>query len=311
MTNTENGAILYVFSGTGNTRLVAKAVAEALLERNIQPTLYDIRAPFTTPPDPNDYAYCLFAYPVHAFNAPRFFLNFLRLLPTVPSGKTAYILKTAGEPFAVNSASSFTADRLLRRKGFAPCGDKLLLMPYHILFRYPDALAKQMFLDCRRQAKLVAEELQTPHKERLRYPLAAVLLMYLFRIQWLGARLNGPMTHARKDKCSGCGLCAANCPAGNIRMVDGLPQFSNKCTMCMRCSAYCPADAVRNGFLARKRVNGAYHFDELLRDDTVPASYVNADTRGYFRLFSKYYGVRPRKRREKNHDDNRDGASDR
>lgn len=42
-------------------------------------------------------------------------------------------------------------------------------------------------------------------------------------------------------------------------------------------------------FLNAWRVNGAYPFEALVRDESIPASCVNSSTRGYFRLFLPYY----------------------
>jgi hypothetical protein len=36
-------------------------------------------------------------------------------------------------------------------------------------------------------------------------------------------------------------------------------------------------------------VNGGYDFRRLLADPGIPADYVREDTKGYFRLFRKYY----------------------
>lgn len=282
-------AVLYVFSGTGNTRLAADKIAEGLRESGMQTTVYEVRAPFTDAPDPNGYDVCGFGYPIHAFNAPQFFLRFVRGLPAVQPGKYAFVFKTSGEPFHANSASSYSLMRLLKGKGFAPAMDRHLLMPYNIMFRYNDALAKQMYLHTLRMAAMLADTVAEGRREKLRYYPWTVALMYLLRLQWFGAWINGPLTRANRQKCAACGRCAMECPAGNITMRDGLPQFGWKCTMCMRCTFRCPRDAVRPGFLNAWRVNGPYPFEKLAANDAVPATYVNADTKGYFRLFRRYY----------------------
>ncbi|MDO4573385.1 MAG: 4Fe-4S binding protein, partial [Clostridia bacterium] len=167
--------------------------------------------------------------------------------------------------------------------------ERHLLMPYNIMFRYPDALARQMYTHTRGMAELIAEKAVQNAWERLAYNPLTVLWMWLLRLQWLGARINGPLIHARRDLCVGCGLCAENCPARNITMRDGLPHFSGRCTMCMSCAFRCPQDAVRPGVLNPWRVNGPYPFEKLAADESLPDSYVNEHTKGYFRLFRAYY----------------------
>lgn len=50
-----------------------------------------------------------------------------------------------------------------------------------------------------------------------------------------------------RDKCTGCGLCARNCPAEVIHKLDGLRQYaieSAKCIHCSACFDVCRFDAV-------------------------------------------------------------------
>ena len=281
-------AILYVFSGTGNTRVAADLIGKALRTHDIKTTVWSVRVPFSAAPNPNDFDIVGFGYPIHAFNTPQFFLRFVKGLAKA-SGKTAFIFKTSGEPFHINSASSMPLVRLLRKKGLDPMFDQHLLMPYNIMFRYPDALAKQMYLHTCGMAGLIASNVATGEHRKLRYFPWTVLWMYLFRLQWFGAWINGPLIHAKPELCIGCGLCAANCPAQNIRMKDGLPHFTRHCTMCMGCAFNCPKDAIRPGFLNPWRVNGAYPFRSLSGDNTVPSDYIDESTKGYFRLFRRYY----------------------
>mgnify|MGYP003818742561 CR=1 FL=1 len=281
-------AVIYVFTGTGNTRAAADEIAKALEERGYETTVWEARVPFSSAPDPNDYDVAGFGYPIHAFNTPQFFLRFAKTLPEAHA-KPAFIFKTSGEPFHLNSASSWPLVRILRRKGFKPMMDRHLLMPYNIMFRYPEALARQMILHTRGMAGVIADDVAGGESKKTRYYPWTMIVLYIFRLQWFGAWINGPFIRAKKDLCNGCGLCVRMCPAHNIRMEDGKPRFSYHCTMCMSCAFRCPKDAVRPGFLNLWRVNGAYPFEKLAGDESLPAAYVDENTKGYFKLFRKYY----------------------
>ena len=50
-----------------------------------------------------------------------------------------------------------------------------------------------------------------------------------------------PMVPQRHDRCSGCGLCREECPAGAIS--DDFTAEAEKCIGCMRCISLCPAQA--------------------------------------------------------------------
>lgn len=281
-------AIIYIFTGTGNTRYAADKLAEALSRLAIDAVIWEARADKPEPPDPNGFDLAFFGYPTHAFNTPLAFLRFVKALPDA-SGLPAYIFKTAGEPLPLNSASSRALVQLLRKKGFDPMLDRQLLMPYNILFRYKDALAKQMALHTGDMADLIAHKAAGGQREVLRYGPLVVLVQYLLRFEWAGAVINGFFFRVKKERCTGCGLCAAKCPVGNIRMHGEYPRFSGHCTMCMGCAYFCPSDAVRPGFVSPLRVNGPYPYKKLIEDDTVPGVFVNEDTKGYFRSFRAYY----------------------
>lgn len=281
-------AVIYIFTGTGNTRCAAEFIAQALGGYDIEATVWEARIPFSNAPDPNGFDAAVFGYPVHAFNTPRFFLRFVKTLPRA-GNIPAYIIKTSGEPFRMNNASSRPLVRILRQKGFVPMMEQHLLMPYNIVFRYNDALAKQMYLHTKDMAAVVADRIAAGTARKIFFNPFAVLISYLFRLQWFGAFLNGPLIHVNKALCTGCGLCAKMCPAQNAQMRGGYPRFGCRCAMCMGCAFRCPQDAVRPGLLNPLRVNGPYPFEKLAEDDSVPAEFINANTKGYFRLFRPYY----------------------
>ncbi|MBR2696462.1 MAG: 4Fe-4S dicluster domain-containing protein [Parasporobacterium sp.] len=341
-------AIIYLFSGTGNTLIAAEKTAKALAGNGIQTDLYRIvtkdsglyktaffkagengsllaccaedkadhpvflSEEFGLVPDPNSYDIAGFAYPIHAFNAPQFFLRFVKKLPKLDpekQGMPAFLFKTSGEPFKPNASSSVTLNQFLRKKGFAPGIDLHMLMPYNIMFRYPKAMAKQMYLHTDEMCEFLAGQVAEGSFQPLHYNLFLNLFAYILRIQWFGAWINGPMHSANKSLCVGCGICANTCPTNNIRMISKTlaasaltepvssgretermrPKFGWKCTMCMNCTMGCPKAAINPGFLTPWKVNPKWDFPALLADESIPSNWTDSPKAKYFKFFRKYY----------------------
>ena len=250
-------AIIYVFSGTDNTLITARMTAGAFERLGIKAVVFSVKAPFKNVPSPNDFDYIGFAYPVHAFNAPRIFIQFVKSLPD--SDKKAFILKTSGEPYHVNDASSGELYRLLVKKGFDVALDRHLLMPYNIVFRYRDEVAKQMYQYNEKLCSLLVEDLLDSKRDNIRFQLRYRIFSAIFKVQQPGAVFNGRLYSANK-RCNMCLKCVRECPAGNISIKNGKLKFDGKCTMCMRCVMFCPKNAVNPGLLRPMKVNGAYNF---------------------------------------------------
>lgn len=49
-----------------------------------------------------------------------------------------------------------------------------------------------------------------------------------------------------KEKCIGCGTCAAICPVGAITLKNGKAEIDKtKCIHCGACEASCPVNAIK------------------------------------------------------------------
>ena len=87
--------------------------------------------------------------------------------------------------------------------------------------------------------KLMRQSVLNSLKEKAKEPLDTTLTYYELI----------PLTDKSisvAEKCNGCGTCAKVCPAQNIKIVDKKPQFQHKCEMCFACDEWCPSDAIQH-----------------------------------------------------------------
>ena len=54
------------------------------------------------------------------------------------------------------------------------------------------------------------------------------------------------------DRCDGCGICSAVCPAGNIRIQNNRPTWLRRCNQCGACFTWCPRNAIYGSCLAAR-----------------------------------------------------------
>jgi NAD-dependent dihydropyrimidine dehydrogenase PreA subunit len=172
-------------------------------------------------------------------------------------------------------------------------GDYHFLMPYNIIFRFPDNLIKQMYGAAKRRSGMLVDNVIAGKTRFIKYTALHRFISWVFRIQGPGARLNGRLYGVRRNRCTRCLRCLRDCPAGNITLVGGRLRFGWNCMMCMRCSLYCPADALTIGFLNLWRVNGPFRFEALEKDETLDGRFITEKTRGLYRIYVPFLGRQP------------------
>lgn len=257
-------AVIYVFSGTGNTKKICDLYKAAFELNGVATTLYEVRGDLDGIPSPQVYDLVGFAYPIHGFNAPHIMLSLAKALPKLPKGehKQYFVLKSSGEPLKTNNISSYKLRSILKRKGYAQFAEYHYVMPYNMIFRHTDEFAAKMWDTAKALAPIEAREVlaMTPHM--LKGVPFGHFIAWVLRIEQPAMRVNGRMFKVNAKKCVGCNRCVKACPMGNItRGKDGKFHFGGDCVMCARCSFNCPSDAFNIAMLNGWRVNGKYDFE--------------------------------------------------
>jgi NAD-dependent dihydropyrimidine dehydrogenase PreA subunit len=281
-------AIIYTFSGTGNTMLAAKSIKKELSMLDIIADIVEISNPYQLDKQPSDYDIVGIGYPIHAFNCPKIVIDFIKSL-SISEKKYTFVFKTSGEPFKFNYASSYILKRALIKEGLDINTEMHILMPYNIVFRYKDELVKQMLKYMYAMTKVLAIKISKAEQDMRKFNIRQIILSYVFRIQWGGAILNGRIYCINKKRCTDCDLCVKNCPSKNIyRDKNNKIKFDSACTMCMRCAMDCPENAINIGILNLWKVNGKYNFNKIYNDEDISTEFVD-NAAGYFKLFSKFF----------------------
>ncbi len=65
------------------------------------------------------------------------------------------------------------------------------------------------------------------------------------------------------DKCNGCGICVKICPANDIEMINDRPVWHNRCESCLACVNWCPQKAIIGSIVSVNKVPTGYHHPEV------------------------------------------------
>lgn len=252
-----SNAIIYYFSGTGNTEKAVREYKKIFEEKGVETTLVKITAGCEIP-SPKDYDFVGFGYPIHGFNAPEIVLDFAKRIEC--ANKNVFIVKTSGEPLKLNNVSSIKMMKILGKKGYRLTNEYHYAMPYNMIFRHEDGMAALMINKLRELAPADVQDIIDGKQRKLDKVPFGALIAWVFRIEHIAMKVNGRFFKIDESKCIHCMKCVNGCPEHNITYKDGKFVFGNDCVMCTKCSFGCPEDAFSIGMLNGWRVNGAYDF---------------------------------------------------
>ena len=260
--------MIFYFTGTGNTKWVARQIADAIGEELLYiPDL--IRQ--------GRYEYCLhkgerigFCFPTHGWQPPkivRTFISRLRLCRT-QAGEQPYCwaLTTCGDN--MGEAMTILNKELAANKHLQSVDSHLLQAETLFAVIMPESYVCLPFMKTdseeKEAMKIELARQQMPHiiqivGERRRgieeLEKGATPRLYSYVI---GSYFNKWMITDRKftvdaDVCTRCGLCAKVCPVDNIKGTPPAWIHNERCTCCLACYHHCPVHAINYGSITRQR----------------------------------------------------------
>lgn len=232
--------VLY-FSGTGNSRYVAKKIAEisedALISigQKIKGGDYDaIRSekPF------------VFVGPVYAGRLPRVMEEYIRKVNFSGTQKTYFIGTCAATPWVTVQY----VEKLCGEKGFSLLGFNSVVMPQGYLAgggTQPKEANDKVLKEAEPKITAIAEMIRDKQMLSKEQPGKSLMSKVLNPIMY------SMIIRAKKfrvtEKCNGCGKCEQYCPLNNVKLTNGKPVWGKECTHCMACIAGCPCEAIEYG----------------------------------------------------------------
>lgn len=244
-------AVIFYFSGTGNTWWVAKTLAGELRLRGVEIQSFSIEQVSITAADRliADYEAVGFAYPVYGSDLPKVMKDFISGLAPV-NGRTAFVFCTQ---WMWSGDGARVGAEMLQNRGFAIKWAEHFCMPNNICVTVTSFLPYTN--DQRKLARRLAKTAVKIKRFAGQLAQGKPFLRGFSRIGQLSGNIQRvpfrKMFERLRDdigidtgRCNYCGACVHLCPSGNL-VLEGR-DFITKgtCILCVRCYSFCPQTAI-------------------------------------------------------------------
>jgi ferredoxin len=260
-------ALIVFFSGTGNTQFIAEYIRDHVLDicpfPNYMITLAAME--WASPAIIDTYDLVCLGYPVYEGRAPKNVRDFIERLPVIHD-KGVFVFNTKG--LAQGRANRSIMLRLVG-KGFRSLGCASLVLPASdaiSMFLKKDSRKFREYLhqdfsridDVDKLVAQISAAIRILQENRDMHDIpcqsAVTILGFfitgLFRLLYLAFGRSMAKRLHTTEACTRCGLCAEQCPIGNITKDEQGISFGDRCILCLRCVNNCPQEAVQVGNLS-------------------------------------------------------------
>jgi NAD-dependent dihydropyrimidine dehydrogenase PreA subunit len=239
--------MIFYFSGTGNSRWVARQLAVATEDCAV-----DILS-LKELPDLTEEKRLGFVFPIYAWGAAQPMQDFLRRLPETPA--FTYGVCTCG-------ANAGEAMKRLSRP-LDSCYS--IVMPSNYIVGADveeERVIRRKIVDAGAEIRKIAGEvLQEKKVYRVEEGLAPHLRS-AFICKAFNRFARSTAKFYADDRCVGCGQCEDDCPVSSIHLENGKPVWGKECLQCLRCINACPQEAIQYGKATEQR--GRYTIEKYL-----------------------------------------------
>ena len=249
--------VLY-FSATGNTKLIAKKIAERLRDESLDLLQRIKNSDYSDIYSERPFVICS---PIYVSELPGVYADYLRNVVLTGSGEVYGVFTNGG----FSGIAGGQLKRIVKRKGMLFKGyAEFKMASNHITNKSHKPLDDAEIRKRIKASVLKVEELADVIQNGSTYHNRHIFLLeYLITlpIAPVLCYINQTTKQFRiKDTCISCGKCVKLCPMHVIEMQSGKPVWKEKrCAHCMSCIQNCPAEAIEFGEVTegRKRYNAS------------------------------------------------------
>lgn len=245
-------AVIFYFSGTGNTWFISQKLKEELTKNNYKVNCYSIENSTLTNKESlvnliTESHLIIIGYPTYSSNLPLPMQKFINNLPQQHNKNTAVFCT---QSLSSSDGAIFIKNQL-KSKGY------LLQQAIHFVMsnNFYTPLAK--LLPAGDYDKIAKRNKKASKK--VKYFVSKIIKNeklttgdnFICHLIGNSHRKNYSSTIKKfndvmyvNNKCTNCNLCVNSCPVNNITNKNNSIQINDNCCLCMRCYNFCPTAAI-------------------------------------------------------------------
>jgi len=256
---------IYYYSATGNSLYAAKTIADGISGCEVVP-MSSQKQKATLRESSNTVG---FVFPLHYFGLPLFVSECVKRLD-FSEIKYIFAVVTCGN--SLFSAALQQLGKELYDKGkvldagfYVPMVSNYLPLSALPSVEKRQERLKKADLKLQQVISSIARREEKAEKEYFSFFCRKINMF------WRGSLLaKSSGKFSCSSSCNSCGLCQKVCPANNIRMMEGKPEWGPNCQECLACLHHCPVNSIEFGSrtVGRERYrHPRITVQELLRQD--------------------------------------------
>ncbi len=240
--------LIYYFTGTGNSLLIARKIAERIGDsvlRSVTQLIESIKNEASTDSILINTDAIGFVFPVYFDRIPGIIQ---KTIEKSHFNKAQYFftVTTSGEE---TENALYDMDSILRSSGIRlNYGKNVVMADNSIILKTPQNKADKRL----QQIDETADEIATAVIKLTKIRKA---FKHRISLSMMGKISKFPLVHYYKAekrmvdtaRCNRCGICSKICPAGNISMTDGEVKIGEDCQWCFACLNWCSQKAIKFG----------------------------------------------------------------
>ncbi|MBO4459058.1 MAG: EFR1 family ferrodoxin [Clostridiales bacterium] len=235
--------MIFYFSGTGNSRFVAKGIARTIGQEAVDITTYTRTM---ERPDFTDTGVYVFVCPSYMSAPARAMTDFVEWAG-FPQGVKAYFIVTCAASMGITPRVS---SEICDKKGMKFMGAEQIEMPQNYIAHFTTKQVEEN-IDIIEKAENEIERISGLIRNGEVLECKKIGAVEYSVTKWVRDVYYKDFMKTKKfkatDKCIACGKCTKVCPLSNITIENKRPVWGDKCTHCMACINQCPVDAIEYG----------------------------------------------------------------